>query len=129
MGTWEDQQIFEGNLVSTWTLGSNSVVLLREQSKNIYGSKRDFGHFSREHEIKDPVGGSEISNARNNNSNIVEEISNLTTYGYYPKLSRYNQERAEVGGARGRHDLPPVCQNRQLIYSLSAIGHGYFWDI
>ena len=57
MGTWEHDQFFQGNLGTKWILGSKSAFLLREQSKNIFGNKGDFGNFSKEHVNTDPPGG------------------------------------------------------------------------
>ena len=58
MGTWEHEQIFQGNLGTKWILGSNLEFLLAEESKNIFAKKGDFGDFSREHGNTDPLGAS-----------------------------------------------------------------------
>ena len=55
-GTWEHEQIFQGNLETKWILGCNLGFLLGEQSKSILGNKGDFGNFSREHRNTDPLG-------------------------------------------------------------------------
>ena len=55
MGTWEHEQIFQGNLGTKWILGSNLEFLLGEQLKNIFGNKGDFGDFSREHGNTEPL--------------------------------------------------------------------------
>ena len=41
METWEFEKIFQGNLGSKWSLGSNSAFLLREQSKNSFVEIRE----------------------------------------------------------------------------------------
>ena len=56
-GTWEHEQILQGNLGSKWILGSNSAFLIREQPKNIFGNKGGFGKFSREYGNTDTLGG------------------------------------------------------------------------
>ena len=55
--TWEHKQLCQGNLATKWILGSSLEFLLKEQSKNIFGNKGDFGNFSREHGNTDPPGG------------------------------------------------------------------------
>ena len=50
-------KFFKGYLGTKWILGNN-LEFLKEESKDIFGNKGDFGNFSREHGNTDPLGGS-----------------------------------------------------------------------
>ena len=53
-GNIQHEQRLQANLGTKWILGSNLDILLREQSKNIFGNKGDFGNFSMKHGSTDP---------------------------------------------------------------------------
>ena len=61
MGTWENEQIFQGNLGSKWILGSISAIILREQSKNILGIREILEIFLGNTGIQIPLGGPQLS--------------------------------------------------------------------
>ena len=51
--TWKLELFFQGNLKTKWILRSNLEFSVREQSKQVFGNRGDFGHFSREHKNTD----------------------------------------------------------------------------